>query len=149
MAAQTAALENCHLTPKTKPFKPVFLSTHKARFTSLKTDGLPGFLGTQVPGFHSLLRTIKQPPLYHHIMDGSCVCVCVCVCVCMYVVPLWGTFCAAQSRSPTPRRLTPQALNRWPHFPPPPLWCKLRRGEKEHCNGPTHRVERLLINEYD
>jgi len=47
-AAHTAALENCHLTPKTKPGKPGFLSTHKPGFTGLKIAGLPGFSGTRV-----------------------------------------------------------------------------------------------------
>jgi len=55
-AAHTAALENRRLTPKTKPVKPGFLSTHKPGFTGLKIGGLPGFSGTWVPGFHSLVE---------------------------------------------------------------------------------------------
>ena len=43
-AAHTAALENCNLTPKTKPVKPGFLSTHKPGFTGLKIGGLPSSL---------------------------------------------------------------------------------------------------------
>jgi len=50
-AAQIAALKYFHLTPKTKPVKPGFLSAHKPEFTGLKIGGLPGFSGTRIPGF--------------------------------------------------------------------------------------------------
>jgi len=53
LRSNTAALENCNLTPKIKPVKPGFLSTHNSQrhkpgFTGLKIAWLPGFSGTRV-----------------------------------------------------------------------------------------------------